>query len=92
MTRIKRAEEFIAENNKVQFRVKFKGREMAHLNLGYELIKRVYSILGEKIQVEREAKQEGRSITAIVGRNRGGAKESSTQATNMLPNQNNEKN
>lgn len=77
MTRIRRAEEFITDNNKVQFRVKFKGREMAHLNLGYELIKRVYGILGDKIQVEREAKQEGRSITAIVGRNRGGIKESS---------------
>lgn len=72
MTRIRRAEEFIGDNNKVQFRVKFKGREMAHLNLGYELLKRVYEILGDKIQVEREAKQEGRSITAIVGRNRGG--------------------
>lgn len=72
MTRIKRAEEFIADNNKVQFRVKFKGREMAHLNLGYQLLQRVYTILGDKIQVEREAKQEGRSITAIVGKNRGG--------------------
>lgn len=71
MTRLKRVEEFIGDNNKVMFRVKFKGREMAHTNLGFELLNRVMEVLGEKVGVERDAKLEGRSITLIIGKNRG---------------------
>lgn len=75
MTRLKRVEEFIGDNNKVMFRVKFKGREMAHVNIGFDLLKRVMDILGDKVGVERDAKLEGRSITLIIGKNRGGNKE-----------------
>lgn len=71
LTRIRRVEEFISDNNKVMFRVKFKGREMAHVDIGFALLKRVMDILGEKVGIERDAKLEGRSITLIIGRNRG---------------------
>lgn len=71
-TRLKRAEEFIADNNKVLLRIKFKGREMAHLDNGFALLQRIYGIFGDKITIEREAKVEGRSITVIIGRNKGG--------------------
>lgn len=67
-TRLKRVDEFLADGNKIQFRVKFKGREMAHLNLGFELLNKAFGMLGDKINVEREPKVEGRSITAIVGK------------------------
>ena len=70
-TRLRRVEEFIGENNKVMFRVKFKGREMAHVDIGFDLLKRVMEILGEKVGIEREAKLEGRSITLLIGRSRG---------------------
>lgn len=70
-TRLRRVEEFIGENNKVMFRVKFKGREMAHVDIGFDLLKRVMEILGDKVGIERDAKLEGRSITLIIGRNRG---------------------
>lgn len=76
MTRLKRVEEFIADNNKVMFRVKFKGREMAHTNLGFELLNKAMGILGDKVGIERDAKLEGRSITLIIGRNRGGSNKS----------------
>lgn len=77
LTRIRRVEEFIGENNKVMFRVKFKGREMAHTNLGFELLSRVLEILGDKVGIERDAKLEGRSITLIIGRSRGQKNEQS---------------
>lgn len=76
LTRLRRVEEFIGDNNKVMFRVKFKGREMAHTNLGFELLQKVMEILGDKVGVERDAKMEGRSITLIIGRNRGQKNES----------------
>jgi translation initiation factor IF-3 len=79
MTRLRRVEEFLGDNNKVMFRVKFKGREMAHIDQGFELLNKVYEILGDKIQVERDAKREGRNITVIIGKNRKG-KEATVQA------------
>lgn len=78
-TRLRRAEEFIADGNKILFRVKFKGREMGNLGLGFELLKKVYEKLGDKISIEREAKVEGRSITVIIGRAKGGPKQAETQ-------------
>jgi translation initiation factor IF-3 len=79
MTRLRRVEEFLGDNNKVMFRVKFKGREMAHIDQGFELLNKVYELLGDKIQVERDAKREGRNITVIIGKNRKG-KEAVAQA------------
>lgn len=79
MTRLRRVEEFLGDNNKVMFRVKFKGREMAHIDQGFELLNKVYEILGDKIQVERDAKREGRNITVIIGKNRKG-KEATVQS------------
>lgn len=71
-TRLNRVDEFLGENNKIMLRVKFKGREMAHTEFGFQLLNRIFQQLGDKIQVEREPKLEGRSITAIIGRNTGG--------------------
>lgn len=75
-TRLRRVEEFIGDNNKVMFRVKFKGREMAHTELGFQLLNRCLELLGDKVGIERDAKLEGRSITLIIGRNRGQKSES----------------
>lgn len=81
-TRLRRVEEFIGDNNKVMFRVKFKGREMAHVDIGFDLLKRVMEILGDKVGIERDAKLEGRSITLIIGRNRGVGKHEGQQNEN----------
>lgn len=79
-TRLRRVEEFLGDNNKVMFRVKFKGREMAHTNLGFELVKRIIEQLGDKVQVERDARQDGRNITVIIGRSRGNGQKAEPQA------------
>lgn len=70
-TRIRKAEDFLNEGNKIMFRVKFTGREMAHTEFGYQLLKRIFEMMGDKISIEREPKQEGRSITVIIGRGKG---------------------
>lgn len=74
-TRLRRAEEFLEQGDRILFRVKFKGREMAHTEFGFQLLNKVFATMGDKISLDREPKLEGRSITAIVGRNRGGKKE-----------------
>ncbi len=69
-TRLNRVDEFLKEGDKVMIRVKFRGREMAHTDLGFKLLDRIFSILGDKISIDRDPKLEGRSITAIIGKNK----------------------
>lgn len=70
-TRLNRVDEFLKEGDKVMIRVKFRGREMAHTDLGFKLLKRIFEKLGDKISIDRDPKLEGRSITAIIGKNKG---------------------
>jgi translation initiation factor IF-3 len=71
-TRLRRVNEFLDEGARIMLRVKFKGREMAHLEFGYALLKKIFERYGDRISIDREPKQEGRSITAIIGKGKGG--------------------
>lgn len=66
-TRLRRAEEFLAEGNKVKLTVKFKGREMAHPENGHQVVRKALARFGDKVAVERETKFEGRNLTTIIG-------------------------
>lgn len=55
------------DGNKVKLTVKFKGREMAHPEVGHQVVQQALGILGDRIQIERETKFEGRNLTTIVG-------------------------
>lgn len=70
-TRLRRIDNFLEENHKILLRIKFTGRELGHRNeYGPEVMGRIMTFLGDKVMFEREPKFEGRSYTAIVGRNR----------------------
>jgi translation initiation factor IF-3 len=70
-TRLRRAEEFLEDGDRILFRVKFKGREMAHIEFGFQLLQKIFAQLGDKISIERDPKLEGRSVTAIIGKSKG---------------------
>jgi len=72
-TRLRRMEQFLEDGNKVQFRVKFRGREMGNTKLGFELLQGIFDRYGDKIVIDRAPKLEGRSITTIIGKGKGGA-------------------
>ncbi len=63
-----RTEEFLKEGHKVKLTVKFKGREMAHQEVGYQVLQEALSFLGDKVSVEKEPKMEGRKLSMIVGK------------------------
>lgn len=69
--RLKRAEYFIEKGDKVKLNVKFRGREMVHPETGYKVVKQALDWFGEKIEVERETKFEGRNLTTIIGAAKG---------------------
>ena len=64
--KIKNANKFIKEGNRVKFSLRFKGREMEHSNLGIEMLKRVKQDLIEVIRVEMEPKIVGRQAFLVV--------------------------
>ena len=64
--KINRARDFLKEGNKVQFTLRFKGREMAHLDLGRDLMNKVKAELWPVSKVERDAKMEGRRMTLVL--------------------------
>lgn len=64
--RTKMVRRFLDEGNKVKLTVKFKGRELAHTNLGRDLLEQVRQTLGENVIVELAPKMEGKSMIMIV--------------------------
>src|SRR5437763_5939278 len=66
MIKINHAREFLKEGNKVQFTLRFKGREMAHQDLGRNLFVKIKQELFLVSKVERDAKMEGKRMTMVL--------------------------
>ncbi len=64
--KIKNAKKFISKGDKVKFTVKFKGREMQHVELGKELMKRIIEDTKDIGKVETHPKFEGRQMIMII--------------------------
>ena len=64
--KIKNANKFLAKGDKVKFTVQFKGREMQHTNLGYNLMNRIINDTSTLGKVEVRPKFEGRQIIMII--------------------------
>lgn len=70
-TRLRRAQEFLGDGQKVKLTVKFRGREMGHRELGRQVLDKAIAYLGEKVVVEREPKMEGRNLSIIITKSKG---------------------
>jgi translation initiation factor IF-3 len=64
--KINHAREFLKEGNKVQFTLQFRGREMAHQDLGRLIFKKIKDELFLVSKIERDAKMEGRRMTLVL--------------------------
>ncbi|MDF1582546.1 MAG: translation initiation factor IF-3 [Methyloprofundus sp.] len=58
---------FLEEGNKTKITVRFRGREMAHREIGMELLKRIEKDLEEMAVVEQFPKMEGRQMVMVLG-------------------------
>jgi translation initiation factor IF-3 len=61
---------FLKGGNKVKITIMFRGREMAHTELGRKILDRLVEDLGETIIVESMPKQEGRNMIMVIGPNK----------------------
>ena len=64
--KIKNAQKFLTKGDKVKFTVQFRGREMQHTNLGYDLMKRITDDTANLGKIEVKPKFEGRQIIMII--------------------------
>ncbi len=64
--KLNHAKRFLADGDKVKFTIVFRGREMAHSELGRALLEKVVTDIAESGVVEHMPKQEGRTMIMIV--------------------------
>jgi translation initiation factor IF-3 len=65
-TKTRHARRFIEEGNKVKVTLMFRGRQIAHPELGREVVDRVAEELTDVAKIESEPKFEGKSMTMIL--------------------------
>jgi translation initiation factor IF-3 len=66
MTKVRRAEEFLDKGYKLKIQLQFRGREMAHQDLGMNLMQRVKGDLITMAVTEMEPKLMGKSISMTL--------------------------
>jgi translation initiation factor IF-3 len=64
--KMRAARRFLDEGDKVKMTLRFRGREMAHQELGLQLLSRVRDDLTEQAKVESEPRLEGRQMIMIL--------------------------
>ena len=65
-TKLKNAQKFLADGNRVKVSVRFRGREMAHTEIGEELLIRFGDGCAEVANMEKKPKLEGRFMTIFL--------------------------
>src|SRR5271154_3368562 len=65
-TKLRHAEEFLDHGNKVKLRLKFRGREMAHTELGFEVMKKAVVELASMGHPDADPKLIGRNIHVML--------------------------
>ncbi|MGQ9855405.1 MAG: translation initiation factor IF-3 [Fervidobacterium sp.] len=65
-TKLKHIKRFLEEGNKVKVTVMFRGREMAFMDKGKEILDRIAKDIADIGNVEKEAKVEGRDMWMVV--------------------------
>jgi translation initiation factor IF-3 len=66
VTKLRHAEEFLNEGAKVKLRLKFRGREMAHTEIGFQVMKRAIEELDGMGHADAEPKLNGRQINVMM--------------------------
>ena len=65
-TRVNQAKRFLAEGNKVKAVVRFKGREMSHMDLGREVIEQFAAACAECGSAEKKPVLDGRYMSIVL--------------------------
>ena len=64
--KIARARQFLQRGDRVQFTLRFRGREMAHVEMGKEIFENIKASLADVSKVERDMRLEGRRLVMVL--------------------------
>jgi len=73
--KLRKLKEFLEEGDKIKITLRFRGREMAHQELGMELMDRVRDDLEELAGVEQHPEMQGRLMTMVMSPVKGAPKQ-----------------
>ncbi len=65
-TKMKAIQKFLGEGDKVKVTLRFRGRELAHGQLGMQLLQRVQADTNEAAKVEQHPRMEGRQMLMVI--------------------------
>ena len=65
-TKVRHMREFLEDGHKVKVTLQFRGREVAHPELGAKILDSALEQLGELAKVETQARLEGRNMTMVL--------------------------
>ncbi|WP_262693033.1 translation initiation factor IF-3 [Kordiimonas aestuarii] len=65
-TKMKKIHQFIEKGDKVKVTIRFRGREMAHQELGMDVLKKVAAEMEEEAKIEARPKMEGRQMIMVI--------------------------
>jgi translation initiation factor IF-3 len=65
-TKMKKVNQFIDTGDKVKITLRFRGRELAHQQLGMQLLERVQEDMKETAKVEAHPRMEGRQMLMVI--------------------------
>jgi translation initiation factor IF-3 len=68
--KVRKVDQFIHEGHKVKVTLQFRGREMAHPELGSKILDQVLGVVGEYVKVETQARLEGRNMSMVLSPDR----------------------
>lgn len=65
-TKLKHIKRFLEEGNKAKITVRFRGREIAHKDLGMAMLKKLIEEIGGLAKIDQYPKFEGKMLTAVL--------------------------
>ena len=69
-TKVSAARKFLSKGDKVKVTLRFRGREMAHMQNSKHILDEIAEQLSDLAVIEKEAKVEGRNMTMVLGEKR----------------------
>jgi translation initiation factor IF-3 len=64
--KLKKVSSFLADGDKVRLSIIYRGRELAHKELGYKLMDKLIAELGENVVADQQPQFAGRQLSAVV--------------------------
>jgi len=64
--KLRKIRAFLAEGHKVRIQIFYRGREMAHKELGYDMINKIIGLLEDEAVVEQQPMMAGRNLSITV--------------------------